>query len=102
MTQITICTAVVVDDQAPVTIHELAQCCEQQIEWVMTLVEHGVLPALRQTAPPEGWVFASAAVARARQVARLQRDFEVNLDAAALMADLMQEVRDLRLQLRDF
>ena len=55
-----------------------------------------------QNAPPEGWVFASAAVARARQVARLQRDFEVNLDAAALMADLMQEVRELRLQLRGF
>lgn len=102
MTQFTICTAVVVDDHAPVTIHELAQCCEQQIEWVMTLVEHGVLPALRRSAPPEGWVFASAAVTRARQVARLQRDFEVNLDAAALMADLMQEVRSLKLQLRGF
>ncbi|MEI8401023.1 MAG: chaperone modulator CbpM [Alcaligenaceae bacterium] len=100
MTQVTICTAVVVDDHAPVTIYELAQCCEQQVEWVMTLVAHGVLPTLRQTEPPEAWVFASAAVARARQVSLLQRDFEVNLDAAALMADLMQEVRDLRLRLR--
>ena len=102
MTQVSICTAVIVDDHAPVTIHELAQCCEQQIEWVMTLVEHGVLPTLQQTERPEGWVFASAAVARARQVSRLQRDFEVNLDAAALMVDLMQEVRALKLQLRGF
>ena len=68
MTQVSICTAVIIDD------HER----------------------------PEGWVFASAAVARARQVSRLQRDFEVNLDAAALMADLMQEVRSLKLQLRGF
>jgi chaperone modulatory protein CbpM len=102
MTHVSIYTAVIVDDQAPVTIHELAQRCEQQIEWVMTLVEHGVLPTLRQTEPPERWVFASAAVARARQVSRLQRDFEVNLDAAALMADLMQEVRALKRQLRVF
>ena len=100
MTHVSICSAVIVDEQAPVTIHELARCCEQQIEWVMTLVEHGVLPTLRQTDSPEVWVFASAAVTRARQVSRLQRDFEVNLDAAALMADLIQEVRHLRLQLR--
>jgi chaperone modulatory protein CbpM len=102
MTPVSIYTAVIVDDQAPVTIHELARCCEQQIEWVMTLVEHEVVPIVRQTDAPEGWVFASAAVARARQVARLQRDFEVNLDAAALMADLMQEVRALKMQLRGF
>ena len=38
----------------------------------------------------------------ARQVSLLQRDFEVNLDAAALMADLMQEVRALKMQLRGF
>ena len=102
MTQVNIYTAVLVDEQAPVTIHELARCCEQQIEWVMTLVEHGVLPTMRQAEPTERWVFESAAVARARQVSRLQRDFEVNLDAAALMADLMQEVRALKMQLRGF
>jgi chaperone modulatory protein CbpM len=41
-------------------------------------------------------VFTSVSVVRARDVARLQRDFEVNLDAAALMVDLMEEVRHLR------
>ena len=41
-------------------------------------------------------LFASHAVTRARSVARLQRDFEVNLDAAALMVDLMEEVRQLK------
>jgi chaperone modulatory protein CbpM len=102
MTHVSIYTAVIVDDQSPVTIHELARCCEQQVDWVMTLVEHGVLPTMRQTEPPESWVFASTAVARARHVSRLQRDFEVNLDAAALMVDLMQEVRALKLQLRGF
>ena len=34
-----------------------------------------------------------------RQIARLQRDFDVNLDAAALMTDLMEEVRQLRRRL---
>ena len=102
MKHVSFCTAVIVDEQAPVTIHELAKYCEQQVEWVMTLVEQDVLRALQQTEAPEHWVFAGAAVARARQVARLQRDFDVNLDAAALMADLMHEVRTLRLQLTRF
>lgn len=48
---------------------------------------------------PELWVFTSLAVARARQVARLQREFDVNLDAAALIADLMQEIGQLRAEL---
>ena len=43
--------------------------------------------------------FGSLAVTRARQIARLQRDFDVNLDAAALMTDLMEEVRQLRRRL---
>lgn len=100
MKTVTICAAVLVDDQTPVTIHELAHFCEQQFDWVVSLVEHGVVPPVGHTESPERWVFTSPAVVRARQVARLQRDFEVNLDAAALMADLMQEIRQLREQLR--
>ena len=99
MTQVTICSAVLVDEHSPVTIDELARFCEQQVHWVVSLVEHGVLPVLSQGERPERWVFAGPAVARARQVARLQRDFDVNLDAAALMADLMHEIRQLRHQL---
>jgi chaperone modulatory protein CbpM len=56
----------------------------------------GAVPLLKQLEQPELWVFTSPAVARARQVARLQREFDVNLDAAALIADLMQEIGQLR------
>ena len=65
----------------------------------MTLVDHGVLQSLKQLEQPELWVFTSPAVARARQVARLQREFDINLDAAALIADLMQEIGQLRAEL---
>jgi chaperone modulatory protein CbpM len=99
MSNVTVCAAVLVDEQAPITIHELARFCDQQIEWVVTLVDHGVLQSLKQPEQPELWVFTSPAVARARQVARLQREFDVNLDAAALIADLMQEIGQLRAEL---
>ena len=95
MNTVTICTAQLVDHEAPVTLEELARFCEQQTDWVQSLIDQGVVPASR--GPSSGqWVFTSVSVNRARHVARLQRDFEVNLDAAALMVDLMEEVRHLR------
>lgn len=100
MKSVTVCTTLLVDHDAPVTVHELARCCERQTEWVVTLVREGVVSTSRGQAP-EDWAFGSLAVSRARQIARLQRDFEVNLDAAALMTDLMEEVRQLRRRLGD-
>jgi chaperone modulatory protein CbpM len=95
MKSVTICTAQLVDYDAPITLDELARFCEQQTDWVLSLVDQGVVPATKAHASGQ-WVFTSVSVVRARDVARLQRDFEVNLDAAALMVDLMEEVRHLR------
>jgi len=103
MKSVTVYSAVMVDDQAPLSLHEMACMCEQQIDWVVTLVREGLVFVERDVVitetSPEQWLFASAAAARARQIAHVQRDFDVNLDAAALMVDLMQEVRQLRAQL---
>lgn len=99
MKSVTVCTTLLVDHDAPVTIDELARCCERQRDWVVTLVQEGVLSIARGERPDD-WAFGSLAVSRARQIARLQRDFDVNLDAAALMTDLMEEVRQLRRRLR--
>jgi chaperone modulatory protein CbpM len=95
MNTVTICTAQLVDHDAPVTLEELARFCEQQTDWVLSLIDQGVVPASRGSTSGQ-WVFTSVSVTRARHVARLQRDFEVNLDAAALMVDLIEEVRHLR------
>lgn len=103
MKSVTICSAVMVDESAPLSLHEMACLCEQQVDWVVSLVREGLVGIERDALPsetsPDHWVFASAAAARARQIARAQRDFDVNLDAAALMVDLMEEVRQLRAQL---
>ena len=101
MNTVTICTAQLVDHDAPVSIEELARFCEQQTQWVMSLIDQGVVSAEKGQAPDQ-WVFTSVSVTRARHVARLQRDFEVNLDAAALMVDLMEEVRRLRTRLATY
>ena len=103
MKSVTIYSAVMVDGGAPLSLHEMAYLCEQHVDWVVSLVREGLVGIERDALPaetsPDRWVFASAAAARARQIARAQRDFDVNLDAAALMVDLMEEVRQLRAQL---
>ena len=103
MKSVTIYSAVLVDGGAPLSLQEMAYLCEQHVDWVVSLVREGLVGIERDALPsetsPDLWVFASAAAARARQIARAQRDFEVNLDAAALMVDLMEEVRQLRAQL---
>ncbi len=103
MKSVTIYSAVMVDDGAPLSLNEMAYLCEQHVDWVVSLVREGLVGIEREALPaetsPDLWVFASAAAARARQIARAQRDFDVNLDAAALMVDLMEEVRQLRAQL---
>ena len=98
MKSVAVYTTLLVDHDAPVTIDELARCCERHTEWVVTLVREGVVTIARGQTPEE-WAFGSVAVSRARQIARLERDFDVNLDAAALMTDLMEEIRQLRRQL---
>lgn len=103
MKSVTIYSAVMVDGTAPLSLPEMAHLCEQHVDWVVSLVHEGLVGLERDVLPAETpldlWAFASAAAARARQIARVQRDFEVNLDAAALMVDLMEEVRQLRAQL---
>ena len=104
MKAVTIYSAVMVDGNAPLSLPEMAYLCEQHVDWVVSLVHEGLVAiecdALPAETPYDLWVFASAAAARARQIARAQRDFDVNLDAAALMVDLMEEVRQLRAQLK--
>ena len=45
---------------------------------------------------PEQWHFRSADLQRALAARRLERDFDANLDTAALILDLQDELRHLR------
>lgn len=77
---------------------DLARACGAEVEWVAQLVEVGIV----QTASPQpaDWRFYSNDLHRALEARRLERDFGAGLDAAALILDLSQEVRQLRAQLR--
>lgn len=83
----------------PLAADELAHAVGAGLDWVVELVEVGIveLPSPR---PAQGdWRFHSADLQCALEARRLQRDFGVSLDAAGLILDLQHEVRRLKAML---
>ena len=85
-----------ISDADPLAAHELAHACGAELEWVVQLVEVGIVEADDTDRPPQEWRFQSAALQCALEARRLERDFGVGLDAAALIIDLEREVRRLK------
>ncbi|MCY1538851.1 Chaperone modulatory protein CbpM [compost metagenome] len=82
----------------PLSADDLARACGQEVEWIVRLVEVGIVNASGRR--PAEWRFYSVDLQRALDARRLERDFGASLDAAALILDLSQEVRRLKAQLR--
>ncbi|MBP8116531.1 MAG: hypothetical protein KAY09_02270 [Nitrospira sp.] len=88
----------VIGDESVLSIEELARACGAESQWIIELVAIGVLE-------PEGpetstWRFHAADLTCARRVARLQRDFDASLDAAAAMLELLEQIEQLRARLK--
>jgi len=81
-------------DEELLTLEELVVVCAVTRQWVRERVEEGLLPAA-----PE-WRFSAVAVRRARRMFALERDFDAAPELAALMADLLDELDELRARLR--
>ncbi len=86
-----------------------AAACGTPAEFVCLLVDEGLLqpvarqPGLQPVLQPflqTDWRFGGEELARVRRICRLQRDFEANLQSVAVMLDLIDEIEDLRAQLR--
>lgn len=84
----------IIDNTARLDLHAFAEACGQPNDWVVALVEHSILD--KSDSQPEHWQFVGEELARARRAWRLQRDFDANLTAVAVMLDLLDEVNQLR------
>ncbi len=92
-----ILNGLLLDDECMLSLGELSRACSMHAEWVMELVDEGILePAEVEVAH---WRFAAPQLIRARTVMHLQRDLGVNLSGAALVLDLLDEIQELRQQL---
>ena len=85
-------------DEVMLTLDEFARACAVEPRWVQMHVESGLLGCFGATTAE--WRFASAELARARRMVALERDFEADEALAALVVDLIEEVRRLRASLQ--
>ena len=81
------------DEHICLDLKQFAQACGQSPEWVLQLLEYDIL-AKR----PESKIhqFSSEDLTRAQRAYRLQRDFNASFSAVAMMLDLIDEVQQLR------
>ena len=94
-----ILTGTLLDDQVHFSLTEISEACATRSEWIVELVEEGILePSGKERSH---WQFSSDSLARAICARRLQRDLELNLAGVALALDLMEEVESLRNRLRN-
>ena len=91
---ILVATGVVLDEDIRFTLVELSHACEVQCEWVIELVEQGVLEP--EGSKPDQWHFPATCLSRTRKARRLQQDLELNLPGVALVLDLLEEIEFLR------
>ena len=89
---------IILEEQSQLTLADICRACTTHAESIIELVEEGVLtPAGGE---PLRWRFTGLHLRRARVALRLQNDLGVNLAGAALVLQLLEEIKELRAQLR--
>lgn len=81
-----------------VTLEELCQSCGVQSNWVVELVEEGILDP--KGPEPTAWRFSAISITRTRVAWRLQHDLGVNQAGIAIALNLMEERQELHVQLQ--
>ena len=90
-------TGILLDEQVCYSLKEVCQVCESQQEWVVELVEEGILQPTGEQR--RKWQFPGSSVHAAMKARRLQRDLGLNLPGVALALELLEEIESLRSKL---
>jgi chaperone modulatory protein CbpM len=90
----------VLDELEQLTLHELASLCGCETDWIVGLVEEGIIEPIGHDVPD--WQFTGVSVIRVRTAIRLNQDLDVNLAGIGLAIELLEEVSDLQARLKLF
>lgn len=91
-------SVVVLDEAEEITLADLTRTCRVHAEWVMELIEEGVLEP--RHAGGAQWRFSATSIVRVEKARRLQRDLGVNLPGIALALQLLDRIDALESRLR--
>ena len=93
-----ILSGVIVEESAELSLNELSRACATTRDWLIELVEEGVLEPAGDR--PTHWRFEGRSLKRARTARRLHEDLEINLAGVALALDLIEEIESMRERLQ--
>jgi chaperone modulatory protein CbpM len=87
-----------IDEHTEMTLDELMLFCSVRRETIVALVQEGILEPKGENTTQ--WRFGGDSLRRAAKAVRLQRDLDIDVPAAALVLDLLEEIENLRMQLQ--
>lgn len=76
------------------TLEQVAAACTVEPAWLLRHLDEGLFPHAESVAGV--WRFSGPALQRARRMRELERDFDAVPELAALVADLLEEMDELR------
>ena len=85
-------------DHTSLTMEQLAHLCRVEAAWLQRRLNDGLFPHAESVNGV--WRFSSHCMARATRMYQFERDFDAVPELAALMADLHEEIDNLRRQLQ--
>ena len=85
-------------EDATLTVEQVCTVVAVEREWILRHVEEGLFLVSGTTVTE--WRFSSADLRRAQRMRALERDFDAAPELAALMADMLEEMDELRARLR--
>ena len=83
-------------DGSTFSLREICERGDCHAEFVIKLVDYGVIAPLDEVPEMRQWQFDVAALSRLRTALRLQRDLKLNLPGLAMSLELLDEVQDMR------
>lgn len=90
---------VILDVDSHLTLSQLCRVCAVHADYVIELVEEGVIQPSGDEIPQ--WHFPSLSIQRTRKARRLQADLGINLAGVAVILQLLDEVDDLHRRLKE-
>ena len=93
-------TGLVLDENCILSMDELCSACCVHIEYIVELVDEGIIEPLDHDPQQDQWNFTGDSLVFVGKARRLQQDLGINLAGVALILDMMREIELLREQLR--
>ena len=87
-----------VEEEGNLSLPELCEACGVGSDWVVELVEEGVVEAHGRNR--NEWHFAASCLPRIHTAIHLQRDLGINLSGVALALQLLDEINTLQARLQ--